>query len=47
MAFSEPLHKQLNLLKVKDMIDLKPLKFLHKLNASLLMINLMKGPTRL
>ena len=34
IAHSEPLLKQLNLLKVKDMIDLKLLKFLHKLNAS-------------
>ena len=33
-VFIEPLLKQLNLLKVKDMIDLKLLKFLHKLNAS-------------
>ena len=34
IAHSEPLLKQLNLLKVKDMIDLKLLKFLHKLNSS-------------
>ena len=34
IAHSEPLLKELNLLKVKDMIDLKLLKFLHKLNAS-------------
>ena len=34
IAHSEPLLKQLNLLKVKDMIDLKFLKFLHKLNSS-------------
>ena len=34
IAHSEPLLKQLHLLKVKDMIDLKLLKFLHKLNAS-------------
>ena len=34
IAHSEPLLKQLNLLKVKDMIDLKLLKFLNKLNAS-------------
>ena len=33
IAHSEPLLKQLNLLKIKDMIDLKLLKFLHKLNA--------------
>ena len=34
IAHSEPLHKQLNLLKVKYMVDLKlDLKFLHKLNA--------------
>ena len=34
IAHSEPLLNILNLLKVKDMIDLKLLKFLHKLNAS-------------
>ena len=34
IAHSEPLHKQLNLLKVKYMNDLKLLKLQHKLNAS-------------
>ena len=34
IAHSEPLLKQLHLLKVKYRIDLKLLKFLHKLNAN-------------
>ena len=33
-AHSEPLLKQLNLLNMKDMVDQKLLKFLHKLNTN-------------
>ena len=34
IAHSEPLLKQLNLLNMKDMVDQKLLKFLHKLNTN-------------
>ena len=34
IAHSEPLLKHLNLLNMKDMVDQKLLKFLHKLNTN-------------